>query len=126
MNREKQIEEIKTLNLLLEDITVNKVLFTSDGEAIDVITVNAVEPTVTNQLANILINAGYRKASDVAREVIDNILSKIRTMIREIEKVERNGNSYFSEFNGGSKTALEIVSKDIAELKKKYESEKRE
>lgn len=66
---------------------------------------------------------GYRKASEVAREVIDNILSKIRTMIREIEKVERNGNSYFSEFNGGSKTALEIVFKDLAELKKKYESE---
>ena len=58
--------------------------------------------------------------AEVAREIVDDILSKIRTMIKEIEKVEKCGNSYYSEFNGGSKTALEIVFKDIAELKKKY------
>lgn len=75
------------------------------------------------KIAETIYAKGYRKASDVAREVIDNILSKIRTMIREIEKVERNGNSYFSEFNGSAKTTLEIVFKDLAELKKKYESE---
>ena len=79
--------------------------------------------TCNECLAECLVKAGYRKVSDVAREVIDNTLSKIRTMIREIEKIERNSNCYFSEFNGGSKTALKTVAKDIAELKKKYESE---
>ena len=74
MSRDKQIEEIKALNLLLEDITVDKVLFTSDGEAIDVITVHAVEGSVTNQLANILYANGYRKASTVAREIFEEIL----------------------------------------------------
>ncbi len=64
MSREKQIEEIKALNLLLEDARVDKVLFNSDGEALDVITVPAVDGRVTNQLANILYNAGYRKQSE--------------------------------------------------------------
>lgn len=60
-NSNKQIEEIKALNLLLKDITVDAVLFNSDGEVIDVIAVPAVDLRATNQLANILYNAGYRK-----------------------------------------------------------------
>ncbi|MBR2388267.1 MAG: hypothetical protein IKB02_05810 [Clostridia bacterium] len=118
------IEEIKTLNLLLEDITVDKVLFTSDGEAIDVITVSAVEPTATNQLANILYAKGYRKASDVARETVEAIKAEAR-------KKEQYVNDLFGY--GGyviATTDLEDIIRrymfdtyEEAELKKKYESE---
>ncbi len=116
MNREQQIEEIKALNLLLEDITVDMVLFKRDGEAIDVITIPDVDGRVTNQLANILYAKGYRKASEVADELINAALSKIQIMISAIKAQEECGN--VTEFNGGAKTALEIVFKDIAELKK--------
>lgn len=61
---------------------------------------------------------GYRKASDVAREVINTALSKIQIMISAIKALEESGN--ITEFNGGAKSVLEIVFKDLAELKKKY------
>lgn len=73
MDRKKQVEEIKALNLLLEDIRVDKVIYDSNGSALDVVTVNAVEPTVTNQLANILHEKGYRLASEVAAEIFAEI-----------------------------------------------------
>lgn len=63
----------------------------------------------------------YRKASEVARDVIDEIQSKIQIMVSSIKAQEEIGN--ISEFNGGAKTTLEIVFKDLTELKKKYESE---
>ena len=94
MSKEKHIEEVKDLNLLLEDITVDKVLFNSDGEAIDVITVHAVDGDVTNILANILYNAGYRKQSKNTIELPCNIgdscypLPRYRTPIVE-RKVSR-------------------------------------
>ena len=69
-----------------------------------------------------LVNMLNRLASDVAREVIGKIQSKIQIMISSIKAQEEIGS--ISEFNGGSKTALEIVFKDLAELKKRYESEK--
>ena len=74
-----------------------------------------------NSAARKLYKAGYRKASDVADELINTALSKIQIMISAIKAQEESGN--VTEFNGGAKTALEIVFKDIAELKKKYESE---
>ena len=61
---------------------------------------------------------GYRKADEVALEVINKALSNIQIMISSIKAQEENGN--ITEFNGGAKTALEIVFKDLAELKKKY------
>ena len=69
-------------------------------------------------IAEHLTTAGYRKASEVAEEVINNALSKIQIMISAIKSQEENGNT--TEFNGGAKTALELVFKDLAELKKKY------
>lgn len=61
---------------------------------------------------------GYCKTSDVAREIINEVQSKIQIMISSIKAQEENGN--ITEFNGGAKTALEIVFKDLAERKKKY------
>ena len=60
-NAAEQIDEIKALNLLLEDAKVDMVLHNSDGEEIDAFKVHAVDGRVTNQLANILYDAGYRR-----------------------------------------------------------------
>lgn len=72
-------------------------------------------------VAKILIDKGYRKASEVALGVISEIQAKIQIMVSSIKAQEEIGN--ISEFNGGAKTALEIVFKDIAELEKKYTEE---
>lgn len=58
-----------------------------------------------------------RKASKVAEELINTALSKIQIMISAIKAQEENGTT--TEFNSGAKTALKIVLKDLAELKKK-------
>ena len=71
-----------------------------------------------NDFAERLYNKGYRKASEVALGVISEIQAKIKIMVSSIKAQEEIGN--ISEFNGGAKTALEMVFKDIAELKKKY------
>lgn len=60
--------------------------------------------------------------AEVAEELINMALSKIQIMISAIKAQE--GNGIITEFNGGAKTALEIVFKDLAELKKKYTGEK--
>lgn len=67
------------------------------------------------------INAGYRKADEIAEEVINTALSKIQIMISAIKALEESG--YITEFNGGAKSTLEIVFKDLVELKKKYTEE---
>ncbi len=105
MSRDKQIEEIKSLNLLLEDITVDKVLYTSDGEVVSTFKVPAVELKVTNYLANILYSKGYRKASDVAREIFEEIENKILANTSDIS---------------GCKHRV------FAELKKKYTGREKE
>lgn len=61
--------------------------------------------------------------SEVAEELINMALSKIQIMISAVKAQEENG--IITEFNGGAKTALEIVFKDLAELKKKYTEEKK-
>lgn len=68
--------------------------------------------------AEALYNAGYRKSSDVARDIINDALSKIQIMISSLKQYEQT--NIITEFNGGAKTALEIVFKDLVELKKKY------
>jgi hypothetical protein len=106
MNKEKQIEEMVKdackLNIACEDC-------------------NAHGVCKAQKYAERFYNAGYRKASDVAEELINTALSKIQIMISAIKAQEESGN--VTEFNSGAKTALEIVFKDIAELKKKYTEE---
>ena len=75
--------------------------------------------------AESLYNAGYRQASDVAREIFAEI-EEIR--LRQIRKNEffRNGSTEEMErkFYEGAEWGLRQLSHWIAELKKKYESEK--
>ena len=115
----KQIEEIKQL---ARDIFER-------GTALDGIdfvhaAVNGADDDPESHFMRIArhlyVTKGYRRASEVAREVIGEIQSKIQIMVSSIKAQEEIGN--ISEFNGGAKTTLEIVFKDLAELKKKYES----
>lgn len=94
-NKEKEIEE------MLRDISeiqnggwkfVGNSEFTTD---------------VTNEdVVEYLYNAGYRKASDVAREIFE-----------EIE------NNYADFLYDGYRNIVVLTEKDFEELKKKYESE---
>ena len=70
-------------------------------------------------IADLLVSKGYGLSTEVAEELINVVLSKIQIMISAIKENEESGN--ITEFNGGAKCALEIVFKDIDELKKKYE-----
>ena len=76
---------------------------------------------IAEEIAEYLTAKDYRKASDVAVEVINKAMSKIQIMISSIKQHEQT--NIITEFNGGAKTALEIVFKDLAELKKKYTKE---
>lgn len=104
MNREKQIEEM-AFNLIMATSPLGVKDLTKEFDY----------KTVATDLYDLY---GWCKASDVAREIINKAMSKIQIMISAIKSQEENG--IVTEFNGGAKTALEIVLKDLAELKKKY------
>lgn len=70
------------------------------------------------RMARKLTAKGYRKASEVALEVINKAMSIIQIRISALKQYEQT--NIITEFNGGAKTALEVVLKDLAELKKKY------
>ena len=108
MSREKQIKEMA--KILCTDYDMGKCMVDS---------FDCLEGHCSKrERIEALYNAGYRKSSEVAEEVINNALSKIQIMISAIKAQEESG--IITEFNGGAKTALELVIKDIAELKKKY------
>jgi len=111
MDKNKQIEEMK------RDIKTALSRPCSAGRCLtcEFINEDNCEPPI---IADHLYHAGYRKASEVALEVINTALSKIQIMISAIKAQEESGN--VTEFNGGARTALKIVFKDITELKKKY------
>lgn len=75
-------------------------------------------------------NAGYRKASEVAREIFEELLKDIThgleiarsTRKKFLHNIEKN-NIWVYHYDGEIK-ALEGMECLIAELKKKYESEK--
>ena len=48
-------------------------------------------------------------------------LKSYRKEAQDVKSQEENGN--ITEFNGGAKTTLEVVLKDITKLKKKYTEE---
>ena len=106
MNRDKQIEEMAKAVCHL-DRTCDECMTNFECKAM--------------VYAKRFYEAGYRKASEVASEVINKALSKIQIMISSIEQHEQT--NIITEFNGGAKTSLKIVFKDLAELKKKYTEE---
>ena len=82
----------------------------------------------SREVAEYLYNADYRKASDVAREIFEEIEKEIKLAL-EINKEEKDKliNSFFSfsllRSLDSKIEVLQAASKFIAELKKKYESE---
>ena len=113
MERKKQVEEINLLRELLQGITIDKVLYTSDGEVVDVFKVLVLEnEKVANYLANILFAYGYRRAVDVVKEVLDEIENM--TEIHEYHDVEVG--DYQERF-------VELSIEDIEDLRRKYEIE---
>lgn len=101
MTMEKQIEEMA--NAIFEHC--NAGLFYSEAE----------------RIAHFVIEQqGYRKASEVAEEVINKIASRVQIMISALNTEIAEKNVPVSEFNKGAKVSLEMVFKDLAELKKKY------
>ena len=109
MDKNKQIEEM-----------AKHCTYYSNGECFDCAN-HPVDCDLMCEMFGVFANlemADYRKASEVAEELINTALSKIQIMISAIKAQEESGN--VTEFNGGARTALEIVFKDIAELKKKY------
>ncbi len=122
MNRDKQIEEMaKALTAyekkLCDRLPKDKCLLTS--------AVHAQVSCDYCKIAEFLVNAGYRKASEVARETVEAIKAEVR-------KKEQYVNDLFGY--GGyviATTDLEDIIRryifdtyEEYELKKKYESEK--
>ena len=105
MNKEKQIEEMAKL---IKESCQKTPCYRDEQPYTDC---DVCEATY-------LYNAGYRKASEVALEVLNKALSNIQIMISSLKQYEQT--NIITEFNGGAKTALETVFRDIAELKKKY------
>ena len=107
IDRDKQIEEMaKALTnyeyKLCERLPKDKCLLTS--------TIHAQVSCDYCKIAEFLYNAGYRKASDVVREIFE-----------EIEKALDN--SVETEYFKGTWFNFSKFKQRLAELKKKYESE---
>ena len=74
--------------------------------------------------ASILYNAGYRKATDVAREILEKIHLKLDEEIERNKRLARNTiESTPTIIYNTTKATLIDVRHYIAELKNKYESE---
>ena len=96
MNKEKQIEEMaKVIDEYTEPLSARDIHKAEFSE----------------RFAEALYNAGYRKTSDVAREIFEEITKCAK------HKWERQESGVYDI------TAWEISILDIAKLKKKYESE---
>lgn len=77
------------------------------------------DPCIYQCMANLFASAGYRKASEVAREIFAEIEKATEHYISKIKEMEKNLES-ISEFYGGAITASNLMLNIIAELKKKY------
>lgn len=113
---QKELEKIKAEAIKEAEIEeMAKIMCVSDK---DCFMCPVQSPCHLKNFAKRLYEKGYRKADELAEELINMALSKVQIMISAIKSQEENGS--ITEFNGGAKTALEIVFKDLAELKKKY------
>ena len=113
LKRDKQIEEMNKL----EEIA--KILYEANGDSYDTTYQHDCEI-----LAEVIYNAGYRKASDVAEEIFAEIDDFQRTL-RHIFLDMCGGNDYNTLNLLQIDSAIEaLFDSRIAELKKKYTEEK--
>ena len=116
MSKDKQIEEMaKVIKSSLDGLGSGNFNFTGNE--------------ISAMFAKSLYNAGYRKASEVAREIFEELLKDIThgleiarsTRKKFLHNIERN-NIWVYHYDGEIK-ALEGMECLIAELKKKYTEE---
>lgn len=106
MDKEKQIEEIKEL---ADGIYINCPACLLEDEA-EMIAKYVIE------------NKGYRKASDVAREIFAEIEKMLKNRYHS-NKVSSEDSGIMITVKHSARTSFATALHDIAELKKKYESE---
>ena len=70
-------------------------------------------PTMSQKM----VSRGYRRQSEVAREIFEEIEKFILTCIENDEKVSNSGDD---EYYDGRFMAFKIIEEHLAELKKKY------
>lgn len=121
LNKDKQIEEMQEMasilteasHLACEDIP----LLPTD------MTICYKIPCHRCKETRLLSYKGYAKASEVAVEVINRLSSRVQIMMSALNCEIAEKPVPVSEFNKGAKATLEMVFKDLTELKKKYTEE---
>ena len=77
------------------------------------------------EVAEVLVNAGYRKTSDIARKIIFDIEMKLHQKIPNKNLIVMNPRACGNSFDFGRETALRDALDILNEIEKKYtESEK--
>jgi hypothetical protein len=117
MDKEKQIEEMALTEV---DILANDL----NQHCADLAENYCGDTTCLTCLAHALTAKGYRKASEVAREIFEefhNMLLKIiRVVDDELEKAIRNNDEEAKFVPACTKETLQCVMLCLDELKKKY------
>ena len=124
MSREKQIEETAELERLLRIRRMD-----IEKQGCDIWSLITKTESEEQSIANYLIGHGYRKASDVAREIFEeveemlNLQAKIVCETRDKYRETDEPMLSFIAMLDGRIYSLRVVEEHIAELKKKYTKE---
>ena len=102
MNRDKQIEEMA------------KQLYGNFGLSM---------PTARNVATYLTEKKGYRKASDVAREIFEEIENALELLRRCVEEGRKNDSIKYQQLHDGRILSIEAIDYFIEELKNKYTEE---
>ena len=71
-------------------------------------------------IANVIIQQNYRKASDVAREIFEEIENALELLRRSVIEGRKNDGIKYQQLHDGRILSIEATKYFIAELKKKY------
>ena len=110
-NKEKQIDEMAKLICTFPQCIHYNII----GEC-------ATTECQTVDIAENLFNQGYRKASDIAREILGEFRNEMRSEITRNEALfAEDEDDFYEGRNDAFRTAINC----LAELKKKYTEEKK-
>jgi len=134
MNRDKQIEEMQQFVIDIQN---------SSQKATEIITQETANYVKQNHKYNNIVDyakahiksryeyeaeflaeLGYRKASAVAREIFEEIENAIDLLRKSVVEGRKNDGIKYQQLHDGRMLSLEALKYFIAQLKKKYESEK--
>jgi hypothetical protein len=116
MNKEKQIEE--KMKVISDICPFYKEYGTCEqcNTELDV----DDEPCYWECMANAIIRYGYRKASEVAREIFAEIENALGLLRKGIAEGQKNDGIKYQQLHDGRIISLEAIAYFTAELKKKY------